>query len=331
MTAPSGSSCIGIKVLLQAHLVLEESACVQLPCCAATLSSRGVCIERICYSEASDGHKLSAYVARPDGRSDRRIGGCSGIFGVTHTFAPWPMATPKTDSLLLRRHCSSHTARRRTQILRGPNLQLAGNLLKNLSQTWRWLTSQQRVISSVVPLGRKSALSAIATVHHGLVSRYPPSPGSGGGYYGGQIAKHIDEEPAVPVMLHFGKQDNHIPTADVEKITRPPLKWRSSGMTLATDSTATPAPATTPPLQRKPASARSNFSRSILPQTRSASSRDRVQVASVITHYHLALDFCRIVGVGNCLARESKPQTFVESNGGFISAGNRKLQTTRAA
>ncbi|MGA2650344.1 MAG: dienelactone hydrolase family protein [Terracidiphilus sp.] len=38
------------------------------------------------------------------------------------------------------------------------------------------------------------------------------------GYYGGQIAKHIDEEPAVPVMLHFGKQDGHIPAADVEKI-----------------------------------------------------------------------------------------------------------------
>lgn len=38
------------------------------------------------------------------------------------------------------------------------------------------------------------------------------------GYYGGQIAKHLDETPECPVMLHFGKKDKHIPQADVDKI-----------------------------------------------------------------------------------------------------------------
>lgn len=38
------------------------------------------------------------------------------------------------------------------------------------------------------------------------------------GYYGGMIASMVDETPRVPVILHFGAHDKHIPLADVEKI-----------------------------------------------------------------------------------------------------------------
>jgi carboxymethylenebutenolidase len=38
------------------------------------------------------------------------------------------------------------------------------------------------------------------------------------GYYGGGIANMVNEEPRVPVMLHFGERDKHIPLSDVEKI-----------------------------------------------------------------------------------------------------------------
>src|ERR1019366_4520035 len=40
MTAPSGSSCIGIKLPLQAHLVLEESEIGQVPPCGSTILPR---------------------------------------------------------------------------------------------------------------------------------------------------------------------------------------------------------------------------------------------------------------------------------------------------
>ncbi len=38
------------------------------------------------------------------------------------------------------------------------------------------------------------------------------------GYYGGGIASMIGDKPRVPVMLHFGSRDKHIPLSDVEKI-----------------------------------------------------------------------------------------------------------------
>ena len=38
------------------------------------------------------------------------------------------------------------------------------------------------------------------------------------GYYGGQIAKNVDEKPKVPTQLHFGEKDASIPMTDVELI-----------------------------------------------------------------------------------------------------------------
>ena len=38
------------------------------------------------------------------------------------------------------------------------------------------------------------------------------------GYYGGNIAKSLDHRPKVPLILHFGEKDAHIPMSDVDKI-----------------------------------------------------------------------------------------------------------------
>ena len=37
-------------------------------------------------------------------------------------------------------------------------------------------------------------------------------------YYGGQIAKNVDQKPKVPTLMHFGDQDQSIPMSDVELI-----------------------------------------------------------------------------------------------------------------
>src|ERR1035441_6442247 len=38
------------------------------------------------------------------------------------------------------------------------------------------------------------------------------------GYYGGQIAKFTDEHPEAPIMLHFGKLDQHIPKQSIDAV-----------------------------------------------------------------------------------------------------------------
>jgi len=38
------------------------------------------------------------------------------------------------------------------------------------------------------------------------------------GYYGAQIAAHVNETPRVPVMLHYAEKDEYLPQSDVEKV-----------------------------------------------------------------------------------------------------------------
>lgn len=40
------------------------------------------------------------------------------------------------------------------------------------------------------------------------------------GYYGGKIASFVAEKPRVPVMLHFGREDQHIPAEDVARVQK---------------------------------------------------------------------------------------------------------------
>ena len=37
-------------------------------------------------------------------------------------------------------------------------------------------------------------------------------------YYGTQVAEHLQTTPSVPVLMHFGQEDAHIPVAHVQKI-----------------------------------------------------------------------------------------------------------------
>jgi carboxymethylenebutenolidase len=43
-------------------------------------------------------------------------------------------------------------------------------------------------------------------------------PNAAVGYYGGQISRYAAEAKHCPVMLHFGKLDQHIPRAEVDKV-----------------------------------------------------------------------------------------------------------------
>ncbi len=40
------------------------------------------------------------------------------------------------------------------------------------------------------------------------------------GYYGGRITQYLGERPKVPVMLHFGEQDEHIPQSEIDAIAK---------------------------------------------------------------------------------------------------------------
>jgi carboxymethylenebutenolidase len=67
------------------------------------------------------------------------------------------------------------------------------------------------------------------------------------GYYGGRIGNYAAEKPSAPVMLHFGKQDAHIPPEEVDKIhvAHPEVEiyWYDAGHGFNCDARASYDPA----------------------------------------------------------------------------------------
>jgi carboxymethylenebutenolidase len=68
------------------------------------------------------------------------------------------------------------------------------------------------------------------------------SPAAAVGYYGGHIARFGQEIPRAPVLLHFGRQDSHIPEADIEKVhaAHPEVEicWYDAGHAFNNDTRA---------------------------------------------------------------------------------------------
>lgn len=62
------------------------------------------------------------------------------------------------------------------------------------------------------------------------------------GYYGGRIAQYAEEQPKCPVMLHFGRQDAHIPAEEVNKVHRAhpeaDIHWYDAGHAFNCDARA---------------------------------------------------------------------------------------------
>lgn len=76
-----------------------------------------------------------------------------------------------------------------------------------------------------------------------LLSAARLNPVAAVGYYGGHIVAFAPDKPSVPVMLHFGRQDSHIPASDVVKLEEGhpevAVHWYDAGHAFNSDARAT--------------------------------------------------------------------------------------------
>ncbi len=168
---------------------------------------------------AADGHELDAYVAVPQGEPKAVIVVIQEIFGVNH-------------------HIRSVTDR-----LAGEGyLAIAPALFDRYErgfETGYDPAGMERAMSILSELNMEWARAdTLAAIQHGL-DKYKMRVGVVGfclggsiawaaaaqmpvsatvGYYGGYIVKMNGEQPKVPVLLHFGEHDDHIPMSDIEAI-----------------------------------------------------------------------------------------------------------------
>jgi carboxymethylenebutenolidase len=200
-------------------------------------------MSRVVTLQASDGHQLEAYVAEPDGKPRGGLVVIQEIFGVNphirsvaDRFAQagfYAVAPALFDRV--KRNVELTDADDGTQkgiaIAQKINIDDA---VKDVAAALQYAGKETGKTAGVVGYCYGGTLAWLAATRL--------APAAAVGYYGGYIARFAGEQPRVPVMLHFGKHDNHIPAADVEKVkaAHPEVEidWYDAGHAFNNDTRA---------------------------------------------------------------------------------------------
>jgi carboxymethylenebutenolidase len=184
--------------------------------------------------QASDGHELDAYVAEPEGTPRAALVVVQEIFGVNehiravadrfakegfYTVAPAIFDRVKRDVQL------GYDAEGMQQGM-GLAKQLEINqVLEDVEAALRYAEQETGKKPGVVGFCFGGTIAWLSAARL--------APAAAVGYYGGTIAMFATETPKVPVILHFGKHDNHIPASDVAKVEAAhpevPIYWYDAG------------------------------------------------------------------------------------------------------
>ena len=168
---------------------------------------------------AADGHKFAAYVARPSGPPVGALVVIQEIFGVNAHIRSVADNFANAGYLAVAPALFDRYEADVQLGYSGEDMQKAMAIRLKINMDWAaadtlaavtYARDKGRTKVGVVGycLGGSVAWMAAATMPVDAAV----------GYYGGHIARLLDQPPRVPVLLHFGEKDDHIPASDVEKI-----------------------------------------------------------------------------------------------------------------
>jgi carboxymethylenebutenolidase len=184
--------------------------------------------------QASDSHLLDAYVAEPDSKSRGGLVVVQEIFGVNQHirsvadrfaqegfFSVAPALFDRVEP-----HVELTDAgdgmQKAIALAQKVNIEDA---VKDVDAALQYAARETGKPAAVVGYCYGGTLAWLAATRL--------SPVAVVGYYGGQIGSFAQETPKVPVLLHFGKQDQHIPQADVEQLQaahpQVEIEWHNAG------------------------------------------------------------------------------------------------------
>lgn len=167
---------------------------------------------------SSDGFKLGAYRAEPKGAPKGAVVVIQEIFGVNHHIRAvtdrladdgYVAIAPAVFDRLQKNFQTDYT----------PDDIAKGREMAGKADRAAMLRDTQAAIDAVKGVGKVGITGfcmggTIVFVAAAQLSGLSAAVA----YYGGQIAKEVDQKPKVPIMMHFGEKDAGIPMPDVETI-----------------------------------------------------------------------------------------------------------------
>jgi carboxymethylenebutenolidase len=168
---------------------------------------------------ASDGHELGAYVARPEGEPIAGLVVVQEIFGVNAHIRSVADGYARDGFLAVAPALFDRIERGVEIGYDGADRQKAMSFLPKLDAAKSLADVAAAVEFAKGATGKK--VGVVGYCYGGTIAwlaamrlQVPAAVG----YYGGRISNYAGEKLSVPVMLHFGRQDAHIPPEEVETI-----------------------------------------------------------------------------------------------------------------
>ena len=168
---------------------------------------------------AADGHQLDAYVAHPQGDPVAGLVVVQEVFGVNAHIRSVADGYAKDGFLAVAPALFDRIQRGVELAYEGPDMQTAMSFYPKLNMEESLEDVAAALAYAAGASGKKAGVIGYCfggTLAWLMATRHRPAAAVG--YYGGRCGNYAAENPSCPVMLHFGKQDAHIPAADVEKV-----------------------------------------------------------------------------------------------------------------
>jgi carboxymethylenebutenolidase len=168
---------------------------------------------------AADGHELEAHVAKPQGEPIAGLVVVQEIFGVNHHIRSVADSYAKDGFLAVAPALFDRYERGVDLGYEGADMQKAMSFFPRLD-----IDAAVRDTAAALDYARAQTGKECGVIGYcfgGTVAWLAATrlnPDAVVGYYGGNIAKFANEKPKCPVMLHFGRKDQHIPKEEVDKI-----------------------------------------------------------------------------------------------------------------
>jgi carboxymethylenebutenolidase len=169
--------------------------------------------------QAADGHDLSAYVAKPAGEPLAGLVVIQEIFGVNRHIRSVADSYAKDGFFAVAPALFDRAERGVELSYEGEDAKKGMALLQKTD-----IKKALADVDAALAFARKETEKRVGVIGYcfgGLLAWLSAArlhPDAAVGYYAGRIGSFAGETPRVPVQLHFGKLDTHIPAEQVEAV-----------------------------------------------------------------------------------------------------------------
>jgi carboxymethylenebutenolidase len=169
--------------------------------------------------KAGDGHILSVYIARPDGKPMGGLVVLQEVFGVNRHIRSVADGYARDGFLAVAPALFDRIEKNVELTYEGEDAKKAMSLLQH-TETLKALAD----VDATLTFARKESGKKTGVIGYcfgGLLAWLSSTrlhPDVVVGYYAGRIGNYAAETPKAPVQLHFGRLDHHIPVEHVEQV-----------------------------------------------------------------------------------------------------------------